>query len=236
MLSMRKSHQIVIAVCIALLETQAAAAQDKPDFIRKYESDGYPKSTGALKLNTTAGIPIPEGGKKVDSKLSVEAVPTTPQEIDALKEALRIVNASQKVKLLLSANSRLLIGGVLPQFLGADPGAPPRYLFTFYDYEKDRAVEAQVSKGEVVSVQEGKKGYQPPATDAELRAAAGVVGNKFMLGIRTEEVSGLAFAGADGRRKIFIHGASAGRATSAIVDLSRKQVLQFKTDALRVDK
>lgn len=213
---------------VAGIASTTLMAQGTPEYVRKYEKDGLPTARAGLRLDAR-GIPIPIDGQASDGAVSVKALPTTDQETSALKAALRVATESPKLQSALGANSRLLAGGQLPMALDGSSSEEPRYSFTYYNYQKERAIDAQVQKGQVVEVKERAQGYQPPASTEELLAAADLLGPKFTQSINPQSLRGLAYSGPDGRRRVFLYGTTAERSTSATVEMSSKRVFQLQS-------
>ena len=227
-----KSRQRLLLLAVNALVSvvpMTVLAQATPDFIRKYEKEGLPKSPAPLQLDGARGIPFPVNAQLVDSAVSVEALPTSDQERESLKAAFSVATKSSRLITVIGSNSVLLSGGLLPRPLEENAPGEPRFVFTYYDYKKERAIEAYVFRNEVVEIKEREKGYQPPVTVEELRAAAGMVGPKMLLDLDLESLSGIAYAGPDGHRRVFVHGSTPERSTTATVEMADKRVLQLET-------
>jgi hypothetical protein len=219
----------VVAFLICTVVPATVSSQAVPDSVRKYEREGLPTLRPGQGLDPKRGIPVPQGAQVDGSGVSVVARPETDDERTALRSAAQIANAAPQIKTLLASNGRLLAGGLLPAPLEAGAAPDPRYLFTYYNYQKERAVEVLVAKGQVLDLREREQGFQPPASPEETRAASDAVGPRFTASVSPESVRALAFAGPDGKRQLFIYGESASRQTTATVVSASKQVLKFQS-------
>lgn len=217
---------LIVAGAAVLICSLSLQAQTVPDFIRKYEKDGLP-STSALPLDPTRGVPVPVEELLADVTVSVKDLPTTEQETAEARGALAVANASPTLKSTLGSRSRLLGGGVLPRSLDATGQDAARYLFTFYDYDRERAVEAQV-KGTVVDVKVREAGYQPAASAEEIFAAANSI-RAFDDPIASVSLRGLAYAGSDGKRRLFLFGQTSQRTTTATVEMATQRASQVRS-------
>lgn len=218
------------AVFVAALPF-VAWSQAVPDSVRKYERDGLPALPPALAMDPKRGTPVPQGAKADGAGVAVVAKPVTDAERAALRSAAEIANAAPQIKSLLASNGRLLAGGLLPAPMEAASTREPQYLFTYYNYQRERAIEVLVTTGKVADLHEREKGFQPPASPEEVQAAAEAVGTRFTAAVTPESVRALAFAGPDGKRQLFIYGESASRQATATVLQANKQVLKFQSVA-----
>ena len=221
------TRHTIVTLTILLLPT-LSAAQEKPDFLKKYESEGLPPVPVLERLDPKRGNPVPANAQVSLEAVKVVAQPETPQELSAIESAARIAASSAAIAAIAPANVRLVGGGVLPPALDSAPAEAAQYLFTFYDYGKERAVEVRVSNGAVLNVREREPGYQPPASAEEIADATKTAKeDRFPSDVDPNSIRALAFAGADGRRQIYLFGENSSRFVSATVVPAKRQVLKF---------
>lgn len=219
-----------LIVCLGALTVPALAQASKPEFIQKYESEGVPAPSRTFEYDESVGMPLPKASKATDGQLTVKAQPPTEKERMAFSAALKAAGSSKELADKLGNDSRLLSGGELPKAKSAPDSAPSEYKFTYYNYKKDQAIEAYVSKGKITKIRERELGYQPVVSARELQEAAAILNKTspaFMRDLNVESLRGLAQSGPNGRREIHVF-TDSGQPKSAVVDLRDKKVLDVK--------
>lgn len=211
------------------LGVDALAQNDKPDFLKNYETKGVPSQSRVTKFDGVSSLPLPQQTKQTPNTLVVEEQPITKEEKEAFDAAANALNKSDELSIKLGKDSQLLSGGELPKGKAVAGKTSPQYKFTYYNYKNDQAIEAFVSNGKVVKIREREIGYQPTISSSELQEAAEIAGEKLdkIKKINPESLRGLAQSGPDGRRQIFLFGDQPNKPT-AVVDLHDKRVVETK--------
>lgn len=160
----------ILAVHFIVLMTVVGASEKIPDHVSQIDLNSINKINRLVKLDDKIGLPQPSKIQKRQNLAKVENLEgsiSNKNMEESLATMLKLKNTIAEI----AGDEALLVSGkdiILEKTTNKDQS---NAMFTFYNYNTQRAFEVYLKNSQVSEINEREAGYQPPVSGQEIELA-----------------------------------------------------------------